>query len=154
MHPLRQKCDLGLKLRAGVVEAGGAHGHQDPHLHVVVAQSPARESHLPEEIAALEHLDLHLGHLLERTFKVLDPAGGALGVGAAAVQDIYPRIFLNSQEQPLPLLHVERPDTLNLQLRHELSSPWAGPRGSEVEPSDVHDSSSPRGPYFRQLRPH
>src|SRR5918992_6315671 len=54
INPLRLRCDLGLRLRTGVVETGGSHGHNNPHLHVMVAQSLAREPNLPEEIPTLE----------------------------------------------------------------------------------------------------
>jgi hypothetical protein len=37
IYPLGFRCDMGLRMRTRTVEAGGAHGHQYPHLLVVVA---------------------------------------------------------------------------------------------------------------------
>ena len=37
------------------------------------------------------------------------------------MQDIYPGIFLDRQNQPLPLLYVERPYVLDLEVRPVLT---------------------------------
>src|SRR5215218_9675471 len=111
-------------MRARAVETALADGHQDPHLHVVVAESLARETNLPEEIPALEHLDLGLRHLLGLALQVLDPARRTPGVRTTAVQDVYPRILLDRQHQPLALGNVKSPRILDLELGH-LSSPPA-----------------------------
>src|SRR3712207_4894655 len=76
LYPLGLGGDLALRLRPGAVEAGGAHGHQHPYLHVVVAQSLAREPYLPQKVAALEYLYLSPGHLLGLPLEILDAAGG------------------------------------------------------------------------------
>ena len=48
----------------------------------------AREAHLPEEIPALQYVELGPRHLLRLAFDVFDAAGGAFGVGAAAVASV------------------------------------------------------------------
>src|ERR671911_2670420 len=95
LHPLGGRRNFGLGLVAGTVEAGRGHSHEDPHLHVVVAEGLARETYLPEEVAAFEDLALRLRHLLRLAFEVLYAAGRAPGVRTAAVQDIHSSIFLN-----------------------------------------------------------
>ena len=89
VHPLGLGRDPGLRVRPRDIQAGGAHGHQDPHAHVVVAEGLAREPSLTEQIPALEHLELRPGHLLGLALQILDAAGGALGVRAAAVEDVH-----------------------------------------------------------------
>ena len=42
------------------------------------------------------------------------PAGGATGVGAAAVEDVHPGVLLDGEDQPLALLDVERARTFHL----------------------------------------
>src|SRR5918998_6885629 len=109
LRPLGGRRNFGLGLVAGPVEAGRGHSHEDPHLHVVVAEGLARETYLPEEVAAFEDLALRLRHPLGLAFEILDAAGGAPGVRTAAVQDIHSSIFLNRQHQPLILRNVECP---------------------------------------------
>src|SRR5215210_1858911 len=118
VHPLGLGCDPGLRVRSRAVEARGAHSHQDPNAHVVVAEGLAREPDLPEQIPALEHLELGPGHLLGLTLKVLDAARGALGVGTAAMQDVHPGIFFDRKDQPLVFGDVEGPYALDLEIRH------------------------------------
>jgi hypothetical protein len=79
---------VGFGVWARAVEACRLHGHQDADLHVVVAEGLAREAYLAEEVPALEHLELSLGHLLGLAFQVLYPASRAPGVGAAAVVSV------------------------------------------------------------------
>src|ERR671921_1679957 len=56
LRPLGGRRNFGLGLVAGTVEAGRGHSHEDPHLHIVVADGLARETYLPEEVAAFEDL--------------------------------------------------------------------------------------------------
>jgi hypothetical protein len=56
----------------------------------VVADSLTREAGLSEEVAALQYIQFGLRHLLRLAFEVLDAAGGAFGVGAAAVPFVRP----------------------------------------------------------------
>src|SRR3954447_9284114 len=53
LRPLGRRCNLGLRLVAGAVEPGRGYCQEYPHLHVVVADSLARETHLTEQVAAL-----------------------------------------------------------------------------------------------------
>ena len=101
-------------MRPGAVESRGGHGQQYPHLLVTVGQSLTREPDLAEEVALLEHFELGPGHHVGLAFEVLYTAGSAPGVGAATVQDIYTRILLDRQDQPLVLGNVERPDARDL----------------------------------------
>src|SRR4028118_2188416 len=48
----------------------------------------AGEADLAEKVAALEDVELGLRHPVGLAFQVLDPAGGALRVGAAAVASV------------------------------------------------------------------
>jgi hypothetical protein len=105
---------MGLGMRAGTVEAGGLHGHQDPDLDVVVAERLAREPYLAEQVPFFEHIEFGPGHLLWFALEILDAAGGASGVRTTAVQDVYPGIFFDRQDEPLALGGVERPYTINL----------------------------------------
>ena len=73
-------------MRAWAVEICGVDGHQYPPLDVVIAESLAGRAYLPEEIPALEHFEFGPGQLFELALQVLDEAGGAPGVGAAAVE--------------------------------------------------------------------
>src|ERR687889_1362189 len=114
LRPLGGRCDFGLGLVAGTVEAGRGHSHEDPHLHIVVADGLTREAHLPEEITVFEYLELRLRHHVRLAFEVLDPAGGALSVRTTAVQDVHPGIFLDRQNQPLILRNVECPCAFDL----------------------------------------
>jgi hypothetical protein len=104
---------MGLGMRAWTVEARRSDGHQDPHLHVVVAEGLARKPYLSQKVSALEHFQLRFGHLLRFALEILDAAGGASGVRTTAVQDVYPGIFFDRQDEPLALGSVERPYTFH-----------------------------------------
>jgi hypothetical protein len=104
---------MGLRVRAWAVETRRSDGHQDPHLHVVIAEGLARKSYLPKEVSALEHLQLRFGHLFWFALKILDAAGRASGVRTTAVQNIYPGIFFDRQDEPLTLEGIERPYTFH-----------------------------------------
>ena len=80
----------------------------------MVAEGLAREAHLPEEITAFEDLALCPRHPLGLALEVLDAAGGAPGVGATAVENVHAGVLFYRQDQPLPLLHVERANPLDL----------------------------------------
>src|SRR5215212_3696287 len=114
VHPFGIWRYVGFGMWPGTVESCGGHGQQYPHLLVAVGQSLAREPDLPEKVALLEHFELGPGHLLGLAFEVLDSTGSAPGVGAAAVQDVYARILLDRQDQPLVLGNVESSYTLDL----------------------------------------
>ena len=73
-----------------------------------------------EETAALQDFELGFRHAVRLAFEVLYAAGGAFGVGAAAMQDVHPGVLLYREDQPLALLHVERPHTFDLDSRHAL----------------------------------
>jgi hypothetical protein len=104
---------MRLGMRTRPVEARRGDGHQDPHLHVVVAEGLARKPYLPKKVSALEHLQLRFGHLLWLALEILDAAGGASGVRTTTVQDVYPGIFFYRQDEPLALGGVERPYTFH-----------------------------------------
>jgi hypothetical protein len=79
----------------------------------VVAEGLARKPYLPKEVSALEHFQFRSGHLLWFALEILDAAGGASGVRTTAVQDIYPGIFFDRQDEPLALGGVEHPYTFH-----------------------------------------
>jgi hypothetical protein len=64
LYPIGERYDLRLGFGSGIVEAGRRHGHQKPHLHVMVAEGRAREAYLPKEAAVFEDLGLRFGHTL------------------------------------------------------------------------------------------
>ena len=88
VHPFGVRGDVGFGVWAWAVEACRFYGHQDPHLHVVVAEGLAREPDLAEEVPALQHVEFSPGHLLGFALHELYPAGRALCVGAAAVVSV------------------------------------------------------------------
>src|SRR5215212_11789052 len=103
IHPLRFRCDMGLRMRTRTVEAGRADGHQYSHTLVTVGKSLAREPDLPEEIALIQHFEFGPGHLLVLALQIFYSAGGAPGVTTTAVQDIHPGILFDGQDQSLVL---------------------------------------------------
>ena len=88
VYPFGFGGDVRLRLVAGAVEAGRGDGHEGADLDVVVADGLAGEADLAEKAAALEDVELGLRHHVGLAFYVLDPAGGAFRVGAAAVASV------------------------------------------------------------------
>jgi len=80
----------------------------------MVADGLAGEAHLPEEVTALEDVELGPRHTVRLTLDVLYAAGGALGVSAATVQYVYPSILFDREDQPLAIGNIETPHTLYL----------------------------------------
>src|SRR6185312_10223970 len=92
-----------------------AHG---PHGHVVVTDDLAAETNAGQSPGSQDGF-FGLGHLLRLAREEFDPAGGAAGVAAAGMELIDLGFVLQRQHQALALGHLELPDSLDSQLRHD-----------------------------------
>src|SRR4028118_797669 len=125
LHPDGRGGDLSLGRVTGIPGPGPAHGHQRPHLHVLLAVDLAREARHSQEVAHPEEHHFSPGHVFGLALEELQPAGGASRVAAAGVHDIYACVLLDGQDQPLALLDVEGPRALYFQPGHARSlSEW------------------------------
>ena len=58
------------------------------------------------------------GHLAGLAADELDAAGGAPRVATAGVEDVYARVLLDREDEPLSLLHINRVEPFDSQIRH------------------------------------
>src|SRR4028118_1802327 len=120
LHPDGRGGDLSLGRVTGIPGPGPAHGHQRPHLHVLLAVDLAREARHSQEVAHPEEHHFSPGHFLRLALEELHPAGGASRVAAAGVHDVHPGVLLYREDQPLALPDADGPHAPYLPPRHAL----------------------------------